>query len=116
MVFIGRKEPVVSDPRDESADADIISSGSEDFGAFASRWPELTRIVRSRRARIIAVPVLAAALATAALLATDSHPASLPAQPGQQITILNTTAGVAGPYGWVYPIGCRDGRGCPRGG
>jgi hypothetical protein len=106
----------VSDPRDEFADADIISGGGGDFGAFASRWPEIASIIRSRRARIIAIPVLAAALATAAVLVTDSHPASQPASPGQQILILNNTAELSGPYGWVFPIGCRDGRGCPRGG
>ena len=63
MVLIGEVEPAVSDPRDELADADVITSGGEDFAAFAaSRWPELVRlarIIRSRRARIIAVAVLA---------------------------------------------------------
>ena len=112
-------EPAVSDPRDESPAADIISSGGEDFGTFAvSRWPQLTRIIRSRRARIIAVPVLAAALATAALLVTDTHPARGPAPSGQQITITNTAvgaAGVVGPHGWIGPAGCRPGRSCPRG-
>ena len=35
----------MSDPPDELADADVISGGGEDFGAFAaSRWPELVRI------------------------------------------------------------------------
>jgi len=35
----------VSDSRDELAAADVISSGSEDFSAFAvSRWPGLVRL------------------------------------------------------------------------
>jgi len=38
-------EPVVSDPVDELASADVISSGGEDFSAFAgSRWPGLVRL------------------------------------------------------------------------
>jgi RNA polymerase sigma-70 factor (sigma-E family) len=38
-------EPLVSDPRDELAAADVISSGGEDFSAFAvSRWPGLVRL------------------------------------------------------------------------
>ena len=33
------------DPHDELADADVITSGGEDFGAFAaSRWPGLLRL------------------------------------------------------------------------
>jgi len=109
----------VSDSRDEFADTDIISSGGEGPGIFAaSRWPGLARVVRSRRARIIAVPVVAAALAGAALLVADSQPASSPAVPGQQIVISNTAvagAGVVGPDGWAGSAGCRRGRGCPRG-
>ena len=60
------------DPHDELADADIISSGGEDFGASAAaRWPELarlTRTIRSRRARIIATTVLAGLVAATAWL------------------------------------------------
>jgi len=38
-------EPVVSDPLDELAAPDVISSGGEDFSAFAvSRWPGLVRL------------------------------------------------------------------------
>jgi RNA polymerase sigma-70 factor (sigma-E family) len=38
-------EPLVSDSRDELAVADVISSGGEDFSAFAvSRWPGLVRL------------------------------------------------------------------------
>jgi RNA polymerase sigma-70 factor (sigma-E family) len=38
-------EPVVSDPLDELTAPDVISSGGEDFGAFAeSRWPGLVRL------------------------------------------------------------------------
>ena len=105
----------MSDPRDEFADADVISSGDD----FTLRGFELTaRIVRSRRARIIAIPVLAAGLATAAVLVTDSHPAGEPPAPGQQIAITNTAvggAGVVGYGGWTGSAGCRRGRACPRG-
>lgn len=118
MVLIGEVELIVSDPGDESVDADIISSG-EDFGAFRiSRWPFVARIIRSRRARIVAVPVLAAMLATAAATATDSHQATEPAQPSQQVTITNTAvggAGMVGYEGWIGAAGCRRGRACPRG-
>jgi hypothetical protein len=119
MVLVGEVEPAVSDPDHELADADVISSGGEDFGTLAaSRWPELTRFVRSRRARIIGVPVLVAAVAAAALLATDSQPPNSPGPPAQQVVITSTGvggAGVAGPGGWVGPSGCRRGRSCPRG-
>src|SRR5690242_15255414 len=44
-VLLGGVEPLVSDPRDELAAADVISSGGEDFSAFAvSRWPGLVRL------------------------------------------------------------------------
>jgi RNA polymerase sigma-70 factor (sigma-E family) len=45
-VLLGGVEPVVSDPRDElAAVPDVISSGGEDFSAFAvSRWPGLVRL------------------------------------------------------------------------
>ena len=108
-------EPVVSDPRDELADADIISGGGEDFDA---RCPRLAGIIRSRRARIIAIPVLAAALAGAVVTVTGSHPASEPVPPAQQVTITNTAVGatgVVGPDGWAGPAGCRRGSSCPKG-
>jgi len=113
MVLVGEVEPAVSDPHDELADADVISSGGEGFGAFAASRG--ARLVRSRRARIIGVPVLAGAVATAALLATQS--ASNPGPPSQQIAITNTAvrpAGVVGPGGWIGATGCRRGRDCPR--
>ena len=44
-VVLSDVEPVVSDPLDELAAPDVISSGGEDFGAFAiSRWPGLVRL------------------------------------------------------------------------
>ena len=119
MVLIGEVEPAVFDSPDELADVDVISGGGDGLGMFAaSRWPKLARLVRSRRARIIAVPVLAGAVAGAALLVTDSHPANGSGPPIQQITIPNTavqTGGVAGPDGLVWVTGCHRGRGCPRG-
>ncbi len=120
MVLVSEVEPAVFDPRDELADADIISSGGERCGWFAaSCWPKPMRLVRSRRSRIIGVPVLAGAVAAATLLATDSQPASSPGLPAQQIAITNTAvrpAGVTGPGGWwIGPSGCQRGRSCPRG-
>lgn len=44
-MLLGDVEPLVSDPRDELAAPDVISSGGEDFSAFAlSRWPGLVRL------------------------------------------------------------------------
>jgi hypothetical protein len=119
MVLMGEEEHAVSDPGDELADADVISSG-EGFGAFAAaRWPKLTRFVRSRQARIIAVPVLAGAVAAGALLATDSQPPNSPGPPAQQIVLTHTAdpvSGVVMPGQWVsWSTGCRRGRDCPRG-
>ena len=105
------------DPGDELADADVISSGGETFGAFAAaRWPKLARFVRSPRARIIAVPVLAGAVAAGALLAADSQPPGSPGPPAQQIVITSTAvapAGVVVPGEWIWLSRCRHG--CPRG-
>ena len=171
MVLIGEVEPAVSDPPDELADADVISGGGEDFGAFAaSRWPELVRIayeltgdqsaatdlaqaalvrtrltwwrvsrtgdpdahvrrilieagtrvvprpgrarggsepqppvrldqieqrartIRSRRARIIAVPVAACLVAATAWLIAAAHPAARSAHLAQPAAITNSTA------------------------
>jgi hypothetical protein len=186
MVLIGEVEPAMSDPLDELADADVISSGGEDFGAFAaSRWPELVRLareltgdrsaatdlaeaalartslawwrvsrtgdpddyvrrvltrssagvrrrsggtggaveplppvrldqigqrartIRSRRARIVAVPVLAGLVAAAALLIPGSHPATRHAFPAQQTGVTNTTAGLGS---GAFAGGTADGR------
>jgi putative intracellular protease/amidase len=119
MVLVGEVEPAVSDLYDELADADVISIGGGDFGTLAaSRWPKVVRFVRSRRVRIIGVPVLAGAVAAGTLLATDSQPPNGPGPPAQQIVITSTAvggAGVAGPGGWVGSSGCRRGRSCPRG-
>ena len=53
-VLLDRVEPVVSDPVDESALGDVLSShDGEDFGAFAvSRWPGLLRQI-SRRGKSV---------------------------------------------------------------
>ena len=185
MVLVGEVEPAVSDPRDELADADVITSGGEDFGAFAaSRWPELVRrsyelagdqsaatdlaqtalarthlawwrvsragdpdahvrrilnqsgrrsrrpagtrhefhtlppvrldqieqqarTIRSRRARIIAVPVLAGLVAATAWLVPRSHPAARSVRVGQPAAITNSTAGLG--YG-VFARGIADGQ------
>jgi len=111
MVLIGEVEPAVSDPRDELADADVITSGGERFAAFAaSRWPELVRVartIRSRRARIIAVSVLAGLVAAAAWLVPRSHHAALSVPVSQPAVITNSTAGLG--YG-VFARGIADGQ------
>jgi hypothetical protein len=86
MVLIGEVEPFVSGPRDELGDADIISSGGKDFGVF---W---ARVIRTRWARVAAVPLLAGLVAAAALLIPRPHPATRLAAPGQRAAITNTTA------------------------
>ena len=79
----------MSEPRDELADADIISSGGDqDFGAF---W---TRAIRSRWTRLAAVPVLVGLVAAAVLLTPRSHHAVRLTPPGQQVAITNTTTGL----------------------
>jgi hypothetical protein len=89
MVLIGEVEPSVFEPRDELADADIISSGGDqDFGAF---W---TRAIRSRWTRLAAIPVLAGLVAAAVLLVPRSHHAARLTPPGQQVAITNTTTGL----------------------
>lgn len=191
MVLLGEVEPAVSEPRDELADVDVISSGGEDFGAFAaSRWPELirqayeltgdqaaaadlaqaalartslawwrvsrvgdpdeavrralvrgsgrvrgsgharrsptdtlgtferpppvrldqitqrARAIRSRRARMAAIPVLAGVVAAVALLIPRAHPAGRLTPPGQHVAITNTTTGL----GSAFAGGTADGR------
>jgi hypothetical protein len=88
-VLVGEVEPVVSDPRDELADADVISSGgSERLGTFASRWPKLVRPLRWA-----AIPVLAGAVAVAALLVPGSHRITRAGLEGQPAVITNAAAG-----------------------
>src|SRR5260370_7225220 len=89
MVLVGEVEPAVSEPRDELADADIISSGGDgDFGAF---W---AGAIRSRWTRMAAIPVLAGAVAAAALAIPRAHPAARLTPPGQHVAITNTTTGL----------------------
>jgi hypothetical protein len=116
MVLVGEVEPAVSDPRDELADADVITSGGERFAAFAaSRWPGLTRAIRSRRARIIAVPVLAGLVAVAAWLVPRSHPAARSVPVSQPAAITNSTLGLGygafargTAYGWQWQLTVQD--------
>ena len=186
-------EPALSEARDELAD--VVSSGGEDFGAFAaSRWPELVRqayeltgdqaaaadlalaaltrtslawwrvsrdgdpdeavrrallrasrrgryvrggdqgrrrpadalgtserlppvrldqiaqrarAIRWRRARMTAIPVLAGAVAAAALLIPGAHPAARLTLPGQDVAITNTQAR---PGSGAFAAGTADGR------
>jgi hypothetical protein len=96
MVLVGEVEPAVFDPRDELADADVISSG-EDFGAFAaSRW-----------ARIVVALVLSGLVVMAVVLVARAHPVTRPAPPGQQAVITNSTAGLGS---GVFAGGTADGR------
>ena len=107
MVLIGEVEPSVSDPRDELADADIISSGGRDFSVLRAR------VIRSRWSRAAAIPVLVGLVAAAALLVRSPHPATRPAAPGQQAAITNTTTGL-GPGTFAgsgaFAAGTADGR------
>jgi hypothetical protein len=112
MVLVGEVEPALSDPHDELADADVITSGGADFGAFAaSRWPQLARLagaIWSRRARIIAVFVLAGLVAATAWLVPRSHPAAARSGPvGQPAVITNSTAGLG--FG-AFARGTADGQ------
>ena len=92
----------MSERRDELADADIITSGGdEDFGVF---W---TRAIRSRRARMAAIPVLAGVVAAAALLVPRAHPAARLTPPGQHAAITNTARGLGS---GAFAGGTADGR------
>src|ERR1700683_2264554 len=90
MVLIGEVEPAMSEPRDECADADIITSGGgdKDFGVF---W---ARAIRSRWARIAAIPVLAGVVGLAALAIPRAHHAARLTLPAQHVAITNTTTGL----------------------
>ncbi|HLK74437.1 MAG TPA: hypothetical protein VKU77_12410 [Streptosporangiaceae bacterium] len=70
----------MSEPRDELADADVISSGREDSGAFAAA---LSRRMRSPRVRFAGVAVLAGVVAAAAVLVPASRPAARSAAPAR---------------------------------
>lgn len=102
MVLLGEVEPAVSEPRDELADVDVISSGGDgNFGVF---W---ARAIRSRWARMAAIPVLAGVVAAAALLIPRAHPAGRPTLPGQHVAITNTTTGLGS---GAFAGGAADGR------
>ena len=91
MVLIGEVEPAVSEPRDDLADADVISSGGEHSGAFATA---VARTMRSRRVRFAAIPVLAGLLTAAAVLIPASHPATRVAPSARLVVVTNGTAGL----------------------
>jgi hypothetical protein len=101
MVLVGEVEPTVSEPRDELADADIISSGGEKFDAF---WG---RAARSRWTRMAAIPVLVGLVAGAAVLIPRAHPAARITPPGQQVAITNTATGLGS---GAFAGGTADGR------
>jgi hypothetical protein len=91
----------VFDPRDElAADADVISSGGEAFGA--SRWPGLARLAGrlsgSRRARIALGSVLGCAAAAGVIVAAVLNPGqpTRSANPALPVTITDTLATGAG--------------------
>jgi hypothetical protein len=116
MVLVGEVEPFVSDPRDDLADADVISSGDEDFGPFgAPRWLELLRLgseraARSRLARIIAVLVLAGLVVAATVLIPRSHHATSAPAPRQPLLITNSAVGPGSLESGVFAAGTVDGR------
>jgi hypothetical protein len=107
-----REEPVMSDPLDEIATPDVISSGSEDFGPFAvSRWPGLVRLAsgltadRGRGIRLRRAGVAAGVLGLAGIIAAVAlAPPAAPAPPAP----LPATE-TAGPGG-VFAHGVADGR------
>jgi hypothetical protein len=102
MVLIGEVEPAMSEPRDELANTDIISSGGDqDFAAF---W---ARAIRSRWTRLAAIPVLAGLVAAAVLLVPDPHRAARLTPLGQQAVITNTAAGLGS---GAFAGGTADGR------
>jgi hypothetical protein len=102
MVLIGEVEPPVSEPRDELADADIISGGGDkDFGVF---W---ACAIRSRRVRMAAILVLAGLVAAAVLLVPRGHPAARLTPPGQHVAITNATTGLVS---GAFAGGTADGR------
>lgn len=72
----------MSEPRDDLADADIISSGGRRLGALA----------RARWLRWAGIPVLAGVVAVAALLVPGSHRVTGPARPGRPAVITNSAA------------------------
>jgi hypothetical protein len=91
---------VVSDPLDEIAAPDVISSGGEDFSAFAgSRW----RGIRLRRAGVAAGALGLAGIIAALVLTPPAAPRA-PAPPAP----LPATE-TAGPGG-VFASGIADGR------
>jgi hypothetical protein len=97
-------EPAVTDPRDELADADIITGGGEDFGVFGAF---LARAIRSRWAKVAAIPLLAGIVAAAALLLPHQHRAARLITPAQQAMITNTAAGLGS---GAFAGGTADGR------
>lgn len=103
MVLVGEVEPSVSEPRDELADADIISSGGgdQDFAVF---W---ARAIRSRWTRLAAIPVLASLVAATVLLVPHSHHAARLTPLGQQVAITNATTGLGS---GAFAAGTADGR------
>jgi hypothetical protein len=98
-------EPAVTDPRDDLADADIITSGGgEDFGVFGAFW---ARAIHSRWASVAAIPLLAGIVAAAVLLVPHPHRAVRVATAGQPVTVTNTTAGLGS---GAFAGGTADGR------
>ena len=83
----------MSDPLDELAAPDVISSGGGDFGAFAvSRWPGLVRLAFGLG--------LGGIIAAAMVLA----PPSTPAQQEPVLPVTVPVSGIAGPDGYALQV------------
>ena len=96
----------MSEPRDELADADVISSGREDSGAFAAA---LTRRMRSPWVMFVAILVLAGILTAAAVLIPASRPAA-PARLAPSAREVSVTNGVAHPGSGTFAGGTANGK------
>ena len=113
-VLLDRVEPVVSDPLDESARADVLSShDGEDFSAFAvPRWPGLRRQIirrgKSIRLRRVGVAVGGLGLAgiAAAIVATM---APTPRSAPEQAFPVTAQATSPAQTGGVFASGTADG-------
>ncbi len=112
----------MSDPLDELTAPDVISSGGEDFSAFAvARWPGLVRLafgltsdrrgrgIRLRRAGAAAAGLgLAAIIAAVTVLPSPTAPAPAPAPEEPPLPVTVPASGTAGPGG-VFASGTAGG-------
>jgi len=96
----------VSEPRDYLDDADVISSGREDSGAFAAA---LTGRMRSRPVMLAAVLILAGVLTAAVVLVPASRPAA-PARLAPSAREVSVTNSMAQPGSGAFAGGTANGK------